>query len=310
MRILVTGGAGFIGSHLCQKLIDDKHEVICLDNLFTSRKKNIYTLLNYDSFEFWRYDVCDSFHIECDQIYHLACPASPVHYQRNPVQTIKTATLGTLNALELARNTGARLLIASTSEVYGDPQVHPQPESYYGYVNPVGDRACYDEGKRVGEALAISWTKQYRTDVRIARLFNVYGPKMASDDGRMIPNFVNQALRNESITIYGDGNQTRSLCFVDDIVEGMINLMSYAGEIIPFIVNLGNPEEKSVAEIARDILNLTKSMSDIQFLKSPEDDPKRRCPDISKATEILGWNPKVDYLDGLENTIRWFKENI
>lgn len=310
MRILVTGGAGFIGLHLCERLLSSGHEVICLDNLSTSRKDNVSHLLGHSKFEFWRHDVCDTWHIECDRVYHLACPASPIQYQRNPVRTIKTAVLGTLNALELCRNTGARLLIASTSEVYGDPDIHPQPESYYGYVNPIGDRSCYDEGKRVGESLAVSWAKQYGTDVRIARLFNVYGPRMDFDDGRMIPNFILQAIRKQPLTVYGDGSQTRSLCHVADTLNGLCELMEYSSpneSRTPLVVNIGNPDERTVLSIAQDI-NAYFNRDSIEYRSLPKDDPKQRCPDISLAKKLLNWSPKVPYDVGIKDTIDWFRE--
>lgn len=307
MRVLVTGGAGFIGSHLCDALLEAGHDVVCLDNLSTSKKLNIYRCLDHSRFEFLRHDVCDPFHIECDRIYHLACPASPVQYQRNPVRTIKTATIGTLNALELARDTGARLLISSTSEVYGDPDIHPQNEDYYGNVNPVGRRACYDEGKRVGEALAASWESQYLTDVRIARIFNTYGPRMAKDDGRMIPNFIGQSMAGNSITIYGDGGQTRSWCYVSDTVAGLMSFMECSWvSHLQKVVNIGNPDERTVLDIAKKVLQISKSTSDIIFKDLPQDDPKKRCPDISRASDLLGWSPVVDLDQGLKKTWEWF----
>lgn len=311
MRILVTGGAGFIGSHLCDFLIDGGNEVVCLDNLFTSRRSNLASAFRSPSFEFFRHDVCDPFHVECDVIYHLACPASPVQYQRNPVRTIKTAAVGTLNALECARDVGARLLIASTSEVYGDPSVHPQTEGYYGNVNPVGDRACYDEGKRLGEALAASWSRQYGTDVRIARIFNSYGPRMASDDGRMIPNFALQALSGKPLTIYGDGSQTRSWCYVTDTVRGLMRLMNaeWSWPDIPKVVNIGNPDERTVLEIAKAVIGIAgrSPPSSLVHKDLPSDDPRQRCPDISRANAILGWSPSVGLEQGLEATVNWFR---
>jgi len=315
MRILVTGGAGFIGSHLCDVLVEDGNNVVCMDNLFTSRRSNLYRIAGHSRFEFWRWDVCDPFHIECDRIYHLACPASPVQYQRNPVRTIKTATLGTLNALECARDTGARLLIASTSEVYGDPDVHPQREDYYGNVNPIGKRACYDEGKRVSEALAASWEAQYGTDVRIARIFNTYGPRMASDDGRMIPNFILQARAGRGLTVYGDGSQTRSWCFVSDTVRGLMALMEQdwnrdvPGYRTSKVVNIGNPDERTVLDIAKHLIEISGSSSDIAFRELPQDDPRRRCTDIAKARDLLGWSPRVGLDDGLDLTWQWFSGN-
>lgn len=314
MRVLVTGGAGFIGSHLCDRLVQAGHDVVCLDNLFTSRRSNLHRVADHPRFEFVRHDVCDPWHIECDQIYHLACPASPVQYQRNPVRTIKTAAIGTLNALECARDVGARLLIASTSEVYGDPAVHPQTEDYNGNVSTLGERACYDEGKRVGEALAASWSRQYGTDVRIARIFNTYGPRMASDDGRMIPNFILQALDSKSITVYGDGSQTRSWCYVSDTVEGLIRLMGFGGQppSVPLVTNIGNPEEMTVKETARLVVSAVEQItagvvnSDMSFHPLPQDDPVRRRPDISRATGLLDWSPKVPFGRGVLETARWF----
>lgn len=311
MRVLVTGGSGFIGSHLCDLLVSEGHDVVCLDNLSTSRRSNLHRVSGHSRFEFWRHDVCDPWHLDCDRIYHLACPASPVQYQRNPVRTIKTATLGTLNALECARNVGARILLASTSEIYGDPQIHPQTEDYWGHVNPVGVRSCYDEGKRIGESLAVSWSMQYGTHVRIARIFNTYGPRMASDDGRMIPNFILQALSGEDLTVYGDGSQTRSWCYVDDTVAGLTALMEHSSTEAPapFVVNIGNPQERTVLETAGDVIRLSKSSSQIAFNPLPGDDPSRRRPDVSRAKWLLGWTPKVGYDDGLSRTIDWFRDS-
>jgi UDP-glucuronate decarboxylase len=309
MRILVTGGAGFIGSHLCDVLIGQGHDVVCMDNLFTSRRTNLSKVMTHSRFEFWRWDVCDPWHIECDRIYHLACPASPVQYQRNPVRTIKTAAIGTLNALECARDARARLLIASTSEVYGDPEVHPQKEDYHGNVNPLGDRACYDEGKRVGEALASSWTKQYGTDARIARIFNTYGPRMASDDGRMIPNFILQALGGKPLTIYGDGSQTRSWCYVKDTVAGLMNLMEVDLEIpdIPVVMNIGNPDERSVLKTASDIIEAVGCEFSVDHQELPQDDPQQRCPDITRAKSLLRWEPRIPFEEGIGYTVEWFR---
>lgn len=310
MRILITGGAGFIGSHLCDSLVDSGNDIICMDNLSTSRRKNLSRILDHSRFEFWRHDVCDPWHIDCDQIYHLACPASPVQYQRNPVRTIKTAALGTLNALECARSTGARILIASTSEVYGDPSIHPQKENYFGNVNPVGERSCYDEGKRVGEALAASWSQQYGTEVRISRIFNTYGPRLAQDDGRMISNFIIQALKGDSLTIYGDGNQTRSWCYVSDTVSGLIALMNVDSskfDGVP-VVNIGNPDEKTISIVAQSIIHLSGKMLDMQRLPGRQDDPRQRCPDIALARNALGWSPTVSLEEGLKKTYTWFKD--
>jgi UDP-glucuronate decarboxylase len=300
MRVLVTGGAGFIGTHLCRSLLDRGDYVICLDNLFTSTRTEIAST----RFEFVRGDVCSPFHIDVDQIFHLACPASPVWYQRNPVRTIQTAVLGTMHALECARNVGARLLIASTSEVYGDPAVSPQPETYWGNVNPVGVRACYDEGKRCGEAMATSWAAQYGTEVRIARIFNTYGPGMASGDGRLLPNLITQALRGEPITIYGDGSQTRSFCYVSDLVEGLMRLMDLKSSETP-IVNLGNPDERTIASVAEMVRVMLGGR--VEYRPLPEDDPRQRKPDISKAIELLGWRPVVEFDEGLARTIQWFQ---
>lgn len=307
MKILVTGGAGFIGSHLCDALVERGDHVICLDNLFTSSRENVAHLLASPRFEFVRGDVCEPFHFEVDQVYHLACPASPLHYQRNPVRTIKTAVLGTLHALELARETGAWMLLASTSEVYGDPLVHPQTENYAGNVNTTGPRACYDEGKRAGEALAASWARQYGTDVRIARLFNCYGPRMAEGDGRLIPNLITQALRGESMTIYGDGSQTRSFCYVSDTVAALLAMMRGRGKPVP--INIGNPSERSILSVALDIAGMSETGAiemKAVHCPLPEDDPKQRCPDISRAKAMLGWGPQVSYEDGLRRTYDWF----
>jgi UDP-glucuronate decarboxylase len=307
MRILVTGGAGFIGSHLCELLLERGQEVVCLDNLFTSRRENIAHLIGHRNFEFMRHDVCEPWHVECDRIYHLACPASPVHYQRNPVRTIETAVLGTRNALECARSSRARLLITSTSEVYGDPESHPQKEEYVGHVNTLGPRACYDEGKRVGESLATSWASQFGTDVRIARLFNTYGPRMAFEDGRLIPNFVLQAMRKKPLTVYGDGRQTRSFCYVSDTVDGIVRLMEMErpDSGVP-VVNIGNPDERTIESVARDVIEAFGEGS-IEHKSLPADDPKQRCPDISRAKRLLGWQPRVDYSEGIQRTISWFR---
>lgn len=311
MKILVTGGAGFIGSHLCEQLCEQKHDVVCIDNLFTSRRENISHLLKRSNFEFHRHDVCEPWNIECDVVFHLACPASPVQYQRNPVNTIKTAVIGTLNALECARNANSKIVIASTSEVYGDPQVHPQVESYVGHVNPIGKRACYDEGKRAGEALAVSWAQQYKTDIRIARIFNTYGPRMAHDDGRLIPNFIMQAMRKEPLTVYGDGRQTRSFCYVTDTVRGLILLSEMERDRMKVpVVNIGNPDERSILSVAKDVQSAFDYAPDLISLPLPEDDPRQRCPDITLAKTILGWEPKIDYVDGIVHTVAWFREFV
>lgn len=310
MKVVVTGGAGFIGSHLCERLLEAGDEVVCVDNLFTSRRENIAHLLGHRHFEFLRHDVCTPWHIECDRLYHLACPASPVHYQRNPVRTIETAVLGTRTALECARSTGARILITSTSEVYGDPEEHPQKETYVGHVNTLGPRACYDEGKRVGESLATSWAAQFGTDVRISRLFNTYGPRMAFEDGRLIPNFVLQAMRKKPLTIYGDGQQTRSFCFVSDTVDGIMKFMEAKREVlggpeVP-VINIGNPDERTIASVAHDVITAFGEGT-VEKKPLPADDPKQRCPDITRARKLLGWEPKVSYADGIRKTIEWFR---
>jgi UDP-glucuronate decarboxylase len=305
-RILVTGGAGFLGSHLCERLLALGHSVVAMDNLFTGRRRNIEPLLGNRRFEFLRHDVNEPFVLEVDQLFHLACPASPVHYQRNPVRTIRTCVQGTLHALDMAREVGARILIASTSEVYGDPEVHPQREEYCGNVNPIGPRACYDEGKRSAEALTVSYARQYDVQVRIARIFNTYGPRMHEEDGRVISNFVVQALRNEAITLYGDGSQTRSFCYVDDLVEAFIRFMNVEHDETP--VNLGNPNELSVGDLARKIKEMTGSKSELVFRPLPTDDPTRRCPDITRAKKLLGWEPQVPLVTGLEQTIADFRQ--
>jgi len=307
-RILVTGGAGFIGSHLCERLVNDGHDVVCMDNLFTGRRANIAHLLGTPNFEFDRLDVNEKFVIECDHIFHLACPASPIHYQRNPVRTIRTCVQGTLHALECAREVGARMFIASTSEVYGDPAVHPQVESYWGNVNPIGPRACYDEGKRCAEALAVSFARQYGIEVRIARIFNTYGPRMHEDDGRVVSNFVVQALRGEPITIYGEGRQTRSFCYVDDLVEAATRFMNVETDATP--VNIGNPHESTIRDIAEQVRAMTGSRSELVLRPLPVDDPVRRNPDISRARALFGWEPKTTLADGLRRTIDDFAARL
>jgi UDP-glucuronate decarboxylase len=304
---LVTGGAGFLGSHLCERLIADGHEVICADNFFTGSRGNVEHLLGHHRFELVRYDVNGPMTIEVDQVYHLACPASPIHYQRNPVRTIRTAVQGTLNMLDVARDASARILIASTSEVYGDPLEHPQTEAYWGNVNPIGPRACYDEGKRCAEALAVSWQAQYGTDVRIARIFNTYGPRMHPDDGRVVSNFIMQALRGEPITVYGAGEQTRSFCYVDDNVDGLVRLMNHPGVDGP--VNIGNPDEFTMAQLAAMVKDLTGSASEIVRRPLPKDDPVRRRPDISRAKSLLGWEPKINLDYGIRRTIEYFQKH-
>jgi UDP-glucuronate decarboxylase len=307
-RILVTGGAGFLGSHLCEKLLGMGHEVVCLDNFFTSARRNIEHLLGDNRFELLRHDVTDPITIEVDEIYHLACPASPVHYQRNPVRTIRTAVHGTLNMLEMAREVHARILIASTSEVYGDPQEHPQRETYWGHVNPVGPRACYDEGKRCAESLSTSYAQQYDVATRVARIFNTYGPRMHENDGRVVSNFVLQALRGEPITIYGEGQQTRSFCYVSDLLDGFVRLLALEND--PGPVNLGNPSERTIKDLAELALKLTGSRSELRHEGLPVDDPTRRCPDITKARTLLDWQPKVSMEEGLSMTIAYFKDYL
>jgi len=308
MRILVTGGAGFIGSHLCERLLQAGHEVICLDNFFTGSKDNIVHLMDSRRFELVRHDVIEPILLEVDQIYNLACPASPVHYQFNPVKTIKTNVMGALNMLGLAKRVRARILQASTSEVYGDPQQHPQSESYWGHVNPIGIRSCYDEGKRVAETLMMDYHRQNGVDIRIVRIFNTYGPRMAEQDGRVVSNFILQALRNEDITVYGDGSQTRSFCYVDDLVEGMIRMMGAEDFIGP--VNLGNPVENTILEFAQRIIAATGSRSRVALKPLPQDDPRQRRPDISLATARLGWKPHVDLDTGLLKTVAYFAERV
>ncbi|HLO24539.1 MAG TPA: UDP-glucuronic acid decarboxylase family protein [Geobacteraceae bacterium] len=308
MRILVTGGAGFIGSHLCERLLRDGHDVICLDNFFTGNKKNIASLLANPSFELIRHDITEPILLEVDRIYNLACPASPIHYQYNPVKTIKTSVMGTINMLGLAKRVRARILQASTSEVYGDPQVHPQPEEYWGNVNPIGIRSCYDEGKRVAETLMMDYHRQNGVDIRIVRIFNTYGPRMAVNDGRVVSNFVVQALRGEDLTVYGDGGQTRSFCYVDDLVDGLVRMMECEGFTGP--VNLGNPAETTILEFARRITELTGSKTKIVFNPLPADDPKQRQPDIRLAREKLGWEPRVGLESGLKNTIDYFTAKL
>lgn len=306
--ILVTGGAGFVGSHLCERLLDDGHTVLCVDNYFTGNRRNIEHLLERHRFEALRHDIVLPLYVEADRIYNLACPASPIHYQYNPIKTIKCSTVGMVNVLGLAKRVGARLLQASTSEVYGDPEIHPQPETYWGNVNPIGLRSCYDEGKRVAEALCMDYHRQHGMEIRIARIFNTYGPRMALDDGRVISNFVAQALRGDDITLYGDGTQTRSFCFVDDLIEGLIRLMNH--DEIDGPINLGNPTEITVAELAERVVALTGSPSRIVCRDLPSDDPRQRRPDITRAREILGWAPRIELAEGLERTIRYFRDAI
>lgn len=306
MRVLVTGGAGFIGSHLCDRLLADGHEVICLDNFFTGRRENIRHLLDNHRFELLRHDVIEPILLEVDQIFNLACPASPIHYQFNPVKTVKTNVMGTLNMLGLAKRVRARILQASTSEVYGDPAVHPQTEKYWGNVNPIGVRSCYDEGKRVAETLMMDYHRQHDVDIRIARIFNTYGPRMHENDGRVVSNFIVQALRGQPLTIYGDGEQTRSFCYVDEMVDGMVRLMNAEELFEP--VNLGNPTEFTMNELAQEVKNLCRSAAQINYEPLPSDDPRQRKPDITRARELLGWEPQISLPEGLKLTIADFAE--
>ena len=307
-RILVTGGAGFIGSHLCERLLEKGNEVVCLDNFFTGSKDNIKHLYSDYRFELIRHDLVNPILLEVDQIYNLACPASPVHYQYNPVKTVKTSVMGTLNMLGLAKRVKARILQASTSEVYGDPTVHPQPETYWGNVSCIGLRSCYDEGKRVAETLMMDYHRQNEVDIRIVRIFNTYGPRMALNDGRVMSNFITQALRGQPLTIYGDGNHTRSFCYVSDMVKGMIAMMEQDEFIGP--TNLGNPQELSIAELAESIIKTTGSKAGMEYQPLPPDDPVRRCPDISLAKAQLNWQPEIDFKTGLSQTIEYFKNKL
>lgn len=305
MRILVTGGAGFLGSHLCERLLSEGHDVVCLDNLFTGSKSNIRHLLDNHLFEWMRHDVVDPFKCEVDQIYNLACPASPVHYQFNAIKTVKTSVMGAINCLGLAKRTGARIFQASTSEVYGDPDVHPQSESYRGNVNPIGLRACYDEGKRCAETLFFDYHRQNDVDIRVIRIFNTYGPRMMINDGRVVSNFIVQALKGKPITIYGDGQQTRSFCYVSDLIEGFVRMMAQDEVVGP--VNLGNPNEFTMLELAELVLKLTGGKSKLEFRPLPMDDPKQRRPDITLASKHLDWQPTVELEEGLARTIDYFR---
>src|SRR6266571_4585760 len=307
-RILVTGGAGFIGSHLCERLLNEGHEVICLDNFFTGRRENILALMDNHRFELLRHDVIEPALLEVDQIYNLACPASPVHYQYNPVKTAKTNVLGTINMLGLAKRVRARMLQASTSEVYGDPHVHPQTEGYWGNVNPIGVCSCYDEGKRLAETLMMDYHRQNRVDTRIARIFNTYGPRMLENDGRVVSNFIMQSLRGEPLTLYGAADQTRSFCYVDDLIEGLIRLMNTDDLHEP--VNLGNPGEFTIKELAEEVVRICGSDSGMTYLPLPQDDPRQRRPDISRAQALLGWNPTISLREGLEKTVAYFKARV
>ncbi|NLL13404.1 MAG: SDR family oxidoreductase [Fibrobacter sp.] len=307
-RILVTGGAGFLGSHLCERLVKEGHDVICLDNYFTGSKKNIEHLMDFRNFELLRHDITFPVFLEIDQIYNLACPASPIHYQYNAVKTIKTSVMGAINVLGLAKRVKARVLQASTSEIYGDPTVHPQVESYWGNVNPIGLRSCYDEGKRVAETLFFDYHRMNNVDIRVMRIFNTYGPRMNPNDGRVVSNFIVQALKDKDITIYGDGNQTRSFCYVDDLIEGMVRFMNCNDFIGP--VNIGNPSEFTIRELAEKVIRLTGSKSQIIKCLLPSDDPRQRQPDISLAREKLGWQPAIPLDEGLEKTIDYFRKTL
>jgi len=304
-RVLVTGGAGFIGSHLTERLLENGVEVICLDNFFTGQKENIRKFMGLPEFELVRHDIVEPLLLEVDEIYHLACPASPIYYQHNPVKTIKTNVIGTLNMLGLAKRVNAKILLTSTSEVYGDPEVHPQVEEYWGHVNPIGQRSCYDEGKRVAESLMVSYHQQNKVNIRIARIFNTYGPNMSVNDGRVVSNFIWAALWEKPLVVFGDGNQTRSFCYVSDMVEGLINLMESTSYIGP--INLGNPLEMKIIEIAEKIKEMTGTASEIIFKPLPEDDPTRRCPDISKAKRELKWEPTISFEEGIKKTIEYFR---
>lgn len=308
MRILITGGAGFLGSHLTDKLLAEGHDVICLDNFYTGRKRNIAHLLSNPNFEIMRHDVIDPFKVEVDQIYNLACPASPPHYQNNPIKTTKTSVMGAINCLGLAKRINARVFQASTSEVYGDPAVHPQPEEYWGHVNPIGIRSCYDEGKRVAETLFFDYHRQNGVDIRIVRIFNTYGPRMNPVDGRVVSNFIVQALKGEDITIYGDGTQTRSFCYVDDLIEGFVRLMNT--EDITGPMNIGNPGEFTMLELAEKVIEKVGGKTKLTFHPLPGDDPKQRRPDISQARKVMDWEPKIDLNEGLDRTIAGFKSEL
>ena len=308
-RAVVTGGAGFLGSHLCDRLLKDGYDVICIDNFFTGTRQNISHLLDNPFFEVIRHDICEPLRVEVDEIYNLACPASPPHYQHNPIYTTKTSVLGTMNMLGLAKRLNARFFQASTSEVYGDPEVHPQPESYWGHVNPNGTRSCYDEGKRCAESLCFDYHRQHDVDIKVARIFNTYGPRMHPNDGRVVSNFIIQALRNEPITIYGDGSQTRSFCYVDDLIEVFIRLMkTEKGFNGP--VNTGNPGEFTIKQLAEKIIEITGSKSELKYMPLPQDDPKQRQPDIGLAKEKLGWEPEIELEQGLNRTIDFFKSSL
>ncbi len=308
-KILITGGAGFIGSHLCKRLLDEGNDLICVDNYFTGSKENISGLFKSPYFEVLRHDVCFPLYVEVDQIYNLACPASPIHYQHDPVQTTKTSVHGAINMLGLAKRINARILQASTSEIYGDPEIHPQKEMYWGNVNPIGPRSCYDEGKRCAETLFFDYQRQHKLDIKVVRIFNTYGPNMHPNDGRVVSNFIMQALQNQDITVYGDGQQTRSFCYIDDLVNGMIKMMTSSSKVIGPI-NLGNPVEYKIVDLATIIIELTKSKSKVIKKDLPVDDPMRRKPDISMAKDLIDWEPTTDLKDGLEQTIDYFKSKL
>ncbi len=308
MPTLVTGGAGFLGGHLCERLVKQGEEVICLDNFFTGRRKNISHLFDFKNFEVMRHDVVDPFKVEVDRIYNLACPASPIHYQYNPIKTVKTSVMGAINCLGLAKRVGARILQASTSEIYGDPEVHPQPESYRGNVNPIGLRSCYDEGKRCAETLFFDYHRENKVDIRVIRIFNTYGPKMTPDDGRVVSNFIVQAIKGEDLTLYGDGSQTRSFCYVDDLIDGMMGVMEQEESAGP--VNLGNPTEFTIRQLAEAVLGRIVTTSKITQKPLPADDPTQRKPDISLARKLLSWNPSIGLNAGLDRTIPYFREII
>ncbi len=309
-KILVTGGAGFLGSHLCDRLIDQGHQVLCLDSLFTGSRNNVEGLIKHPNFTFIKHDVVDPINVEkVDEIYNLACPASPVHYQFNPIHTMKTSVMGALNVLELARKTGAKVFQASTSEVYGDPSVHPQPEEYWGNVNTIGIRSCYDEGKRAAETLFFDYQRVHGVKIKVVRIFNTYGPRMAADDGRVVSNFIVQALKGQDLTVYGDGSQTRSFCYADDLVEGFMRLMN-AGDDVVGPINMGNPGEFTMVELAEKVLRLTGSTSKLIHMPLPQDDPKQRRPDITKAKQLLNWEPTIALEQGLERTIAYFRKVV
>src|SRR3954462_6332998 len=308
MRILVTGGAGFIGSHLCERLLAEEHEVVCLDTFFTGRRENVSPLMDSKRFELLRHDIIEPLLLEVDQIYNLACPASPVHYQYNPVKTVKTSVMGTINMLGLAKRVHARILQASTSEVYGDPEVHPQTEDYWGYVNCIGIRSCYDEGKRLAETLMMDYHRQNKIDTRIIRIFNTYGPRMAENDGRVVSNFIVQALRGQELTVYGTGEQTRSFCYVDELVDGLIRLMRAEGRHEP--VNLGNPVEFTIRQLATEVCRIVGGESRVPFKPLPQDDPVQRKPDITRAREWLGWDPQIHLSAGLTRTVSFFRHRL